>query len=169
MAPSTPILRPAPTSAEERLWAAVTQVTREWVRLAKEEARTLGLSLPQLMLLGTLRDVGTVPVARWADMIGSSPSAATGLLDRLESEGYVARAHGGQDRRQVLVSLTPKGRRLGERLKGEFRDRWRVLSEGLSTDQLDRASEVLERIVSRMEPSADCASAAAPRRHTEGR
>ena len=34
------------------------------------------------------------------------------LVDRLESAGYVHRSRGEQDRREVLVSLTPKGERV---------------------------------------------------------
>ena len=34
------------------------------------------------------------------------------LVDRLESAGYVHRNRGDQDRREVLVSLTPKGERI---------------------------------------------------------
>ena len=34
------------------------------------------------------------------------------LVDRLESAGYLHRSRGDQDRREVLVSLTPKGERM---------------------------------------------------------
>ena len=34
------------------------------------------------------------------------------LVDRMESAGYLHRSRGDQDRREVLVSLTPKGERM---------------------------------------------------------
>jgi len=34
------------------------------------------------------------------------------LVDRMESAGYLHRSRGDQDRREVLVSLTPKGKRM---------------------------------------------------------
>ncbi len=143
--------RPVSESVEEQLWNSVSRLTRGWLRLAREEARSLGLSLPQLVLLGLLRESGTVPVSRWAEAIGSSPSAATGLLDRLESEGYVSRAHGGSDRRQVLVALTPNGRKLADRLTSEVRRRWRSYLARIPADQLRAAGPILERFAEDMD------------------
>jgi MarR family transcriptional regulator, organic hydroperoxide resistance regulator len=136
---------------DERLRIALSQLTRAWMRMAREEARELGLSVPQLMLLGTLREAGTVPVSRWADAIGSSLSAATGLLDRLESERYVTRGHGREDRRQVLISLTPRGRKLADRLSTEFQRRWSAYTVPIPSDQLEAAASVLERLVGRLD------------------
>lgn len=161
----TPRVVPFPRLLEpsqERLWNALTGAARRWIRLSREEARALGLSLPQLSLLGALRTRGPLPVSQWVEMIGSTPSAATGLLDRLESEGYVARARGGRDRRQVLISLTPRGRRLAERMESQLRHRWRVYSEGVPPAQLEAAATVLEQIVGRMDPADPCASSHGP-------
>jgi DNA-binding MarR family transcriptional regulator len=41
--------------------------------------------------------------------MGHSTAAATGLVDRLEKLGYVERAHASDDRRKVMVQITPKG------------------------------------------------------------
>ncbi len=155
-------------AAEGRLSSAVSQLTRGWIWMAKEEARALGLSLPQVVLLGTLDHAGTMPVTRLAEMIGSSPSAATGLIDGLESAGYISRAHGGGDRRQVRVTLTPKGRRLGQRLKRALRARWNVYTQGIAAAQVDAASEVLELILQRMGPDSDHRSPPKPPHRKEG-
>lgn len=127
-------------------------MTRAWTRSAREEARTVGLSWAQLSLLGALEEDGTIPVSRWIEMTGSSPSAATGLLDGLASDGHIARSRSGRDRRQVLVSLKPKGRRLARRLRGRLRQRWRASCAGMPWAQLDAATTALERIVPRMLP-----------------
>ena len=140
---------------DERLAEGVSRLARGWMRLGREGARNLGLSAPQLFLLNGLREMGSVPVLRWVDEMGASPSAMTGLLDGLESAGFVSRSHGVEDRRQVLVSLTPSGRRLADRLQSEFRVRWKQYCEGIPGRDLDRVSETLERITSRMaSPSA---------------
>jgi DNA-binding Lrp family transcriptional regulator len=47
-----------------------------------------------------------------AERLGVTSSTATGLVERLVDGGYVERAHSTQDRRQVLLKLLPKGRRL---------------------------------------------------------
>jgi DNA-binding MarR family transcriptional regulator len=144
------IPRVAVPSAAERLHATVQQLARAWTRLGREEARRRGLSLPQLFLLGALRESGPMPVTRWVAMMGLSASATSSLTDGLESGGFVARTHGARDRRQVLVSLTPKGRRVADRLRAASRRRWTEFCAGLPPGDLGAAATTLGRVVGRM-------------------
>jgi DNA-binding MarR family transcriptional regulator len=45
---------------------------------------------------------------RLAELTGLSTGAITGVLDRLEHAGFVARAHDPNDRRRVVVRYTPE-------------------------------------------------------------
>ena len=47
-----------------------------------------------------------------AELLMVEHNSMVELVDRLESSGYVRRSRGDQDRREVLVSLTPKGERI---------------------------------------------------------
>lgn len=138
--------RPARSSAETRLAEAVSQLTHGWMRLARERARTLDLSFPQMMILGFVHRSGRVPASRWVEMMGASPSATTSLLDGLENMGLLRRAHGMRDRRQVLVALTPKGERLMRQIRTDFMRQWRLVCEQITTERLESASQDLERI-----------------------
>lgn len=69
-----------------------------------------GITLAELRAVRILRDLGQVPISRFADALGISRSTATGLVDRLEERGLVAREPGTHDRRVVLISTTPRGR-----------------------------------------------------------
>lgn len=74
---------------------------------------------------GSLRDLGTaevfvlgalgrVPRARMTDLAratGIALSTLTGVMDRLVARGYVRRTHGAEDRREVVATLTARGRR----------------------------------------------------------
>ena len=51
-----------------------------------------------------------------ADRLALKHHSAVELVDRLERRGYVRRARGKEDRRQVLVSLLPKGQRVLDRV-----------------------------------------------------
>ncbi len=155
MEPSAPRPSPPrPVPPEERLLAATSRIARGWIRSGREEARSLDLSLAQLVLLRGLRERGPAPAVRWAEMVGASPSALTGLLDALESEGYVRRLRGTSDRRQVVVALTPAGRRLTERLARRYRLRWRAYCAGKSAASLAAAARTLADIADRMELEA---------------
>lgn len=139
-------------------------MTRGWIRWAKEEARTLDLSLPQMFLLGGLEERGEVPVTRYVEMMGASPSATTGLLDGLEEAGFVTRTPDRDDRRQVLIGLTPKGTRLAAQLKAKSLARWATLCKGLPPADLEAAIRVFDRIFARMGPEAILPAAPEPAR-----
>lgn len=168
MAPRVLAAPLAERSPEGRLGETVGRLVRSWIRMGREEARSLGLSLPQLFLLGGLRRNGGIPVTRWVEMFGVSPSAATSLLDGLEAGGYVVRSHDVQDRRQVLVSLTPQGQKLADRLSLEFQRRWSSFCEEIPGERLLSAAETLEMVLARMQPrgagTAASEGAARPRR-----
>lgn len=160
----------AGTSAEDHLSEVVGLVMRGWMRKGREDARSLGLTLPQLFLIKGLSEMGLVPVTRWAEMIGSSPSAATALLDGLETSGLLQRSHDVVDRRQVLVSLTPKGRKMADRLRASSRARWRELCAGIPRSDLESAGATLGIIADRLGPvegpPLPSATARAPRRRS---
>ncbi|MGI0151234.1 MAG: MarR family winged helix-turn-helix transcriptional regulator [Thermoplasmata archaeon] len=137
----------------ERLRETIAQIVRGWMRLGREEARSFGLSLPQLLLLRALIELGEIPASRWAELVGAAPSTASGLLDGLEDAGFVRRTHGTRDRRQVLVSLTPQGRRVAQRLRQNLRREWTGYCRGLSSRELDGASTTLERVLAEMSPT----------------
>jgi MarR family transcriptional regulator, organic hydroperoxide resistance regulator len=134
------------------------------MRAGKEQGRALDLSLPQLMLIRTLSEVGEIPVTRWADMIGASPSATTGLLDGLEAAGYVRRTHASDDRRQVLISLLPKGRRLAEGLLKTHQRLWQSYCRGLAPNRLREAADTLDSISARMRTDDAAPARDSPRR-----
>jgi DNA-binding MarR family transcriptional regulator len=138
---------PAP---EGRLSEAISRLMRTWLRLTREDARSIGLSLPQMFLLAALSQVGTMPATGWSEMVGGSPSAATALLDGLESEGFLRRVHDTTDRRKVLVSLTPKGRRVTEALRESRRASWREVCRGIPAPRLDAAATTLSIVVERL-------------------
>jgi DNA-binding MarR family transcriptional regulator len=53
----------------------------------------------------------TLRMGDLADAVVISRSGLTGLVDRLEQAGLLARAPDPDDRRAIAVSLTPEGRR----------------------------------------------------------
>ena len=61
--------------------------------------------------------------------------SAVGLIDRLAERGFVERARGADDRRQVRIQLTPKGeqklKRLSEAHRAELRESGPELVEAL--------------------------------------
>lgn len=75
-------------------------------------AERLGVNRTDLRLLDILDTEGSMPSGKLADLNRLSRPAMSAALDRLETAGYARRVRGTEDRRQVMVEVTPK---LGER------------------------------------------------------
>src|SRR5258706_1966406 len=98
----------------------------EIVRLLMDVSRTLSshydaklaelhLTLPQAMLLRQLGDA--LPMNEAAGKLHCDPSNVTGIVDRLEARGLIARQHLITDRRVKHLALTPAGRRLRRKME----------------------------------------------------
>ena len=79
--------------------------------LLERRAGEHGISIIQTRLLGVLRDRKPT-MNELATLLGLDKSSATGLVDRAERRGLVARVPSSADRRSVLVALTDAGRAL---------------------------------------------------------
>jgi DNA-binding MarR family transcriptional regulator len=86
-----------------------------------------------------------------AQLLDVTPPTVTSLVDALESRGLVARSADPDDRRRVVCSLTPAGRRAlqrGDVLVGERLGR---LLDRLAPDEAEQAVSGLEALNRAME------------------
>lgn len=103
------------------------------------------VSLIQTRLLGVLRDRRPT-MLELAKLLGLDKSSVSGLVDRAERRGLVARVPSAADRRSVLVSLTDQGRALATSVAAQFEADVTALVELLPAG--DRAA--LSSLVSRL-------------------
>jgi DNA-binding MarR family transcriptional regulator len=68
-----------------------------------------GVRLAGLRALRILRDLGRVPISRFAEALSIPRSTATGVVDRLEERGLVERAFDPVDRRMINIRITARG------------------------------------------------------------
>ena len=68
-------------------------------------------------LLSYVETYGPCRVSELRRVFGYQPSTLTSVLDRLETEGLVIRQPNPEDRRSVLIEVTPPGRRVGRRAR----------------------------------------------------
>ncbi len=71
-----------------------------------------GITGPQLWALKTISQNGRLSLRDLSERMYLHPSTITGLVDRLEKKGYVARQRDQVDRRVIYVKLTVGGRKL---------------------------------------------------------
>jgi DNA-binding MarR family transcriptional regulator len=106
--------------------------------------------------IGVLRSLLTGPrrVTRLAADEHVTQPAITLLVNRLAERGWVQRTADPTDRRAVLVSITPAGEEILDKLRAEYRA---LLHEEMATledselDALEHAVEILDRLIKRLE------------------
>jgi DNA-binding MarR family transcriptional regulator len=83
------------------------------------------LTLPQFLVLVLIHKHGSgCSIGTLADEMFQSHPTMTGIVDRLEDAKLVVRQRvAPEDRRKVVVNLTPAGRQLLERARGARRER----------------------------------------------
>jgi DNA-binding MarR family transcriptional regulator len=74
----------------------------------------LGISMAQVHLLNSVQRRGEMTMSQLAEMLDISLSNATGLVDRIEERGFLERVRVPEDRRVVLIRITPAGSRMLE-------------------------------------------------------
>ena len=95
-----------------RLYTASRLLTQAYHPLLSEQ----GLTYPQYLVLLVLWEKDAQPVNDIAKRLLLETNTVTPLLQRMEKEGILTRAKGNKDARQMIVSLTRKGRELQNKL-----------------------------------------------------
>src|SRR5689334_14106913 len=108
--------------------------------------REYGLTPSQYNVLRILRGEGKpLPILEVADRMVTAVPGITGLIDRLEGMGLLARDRSTEDRRVVFVVITPKGLELLARLDEPVEALHKRLVGHLSPAELRELSRLLEK------------------------
>jgi len=95
-----------------RLYTASRLVTQSYHPLLSVH----GLTYPQYIVLLVLWEKDAQPVNDVAKRLVLETNTVTPLLKRMEAEGLLVRRKGTEDARQIIVSLTRKGKELQDKL-----------------------------------------------------
>jgi len=104
------------------------------------------LSVVQARMLGILRDRRPT-IKELASFLQLDKSSVTGLVDRAEERGLVARTPSALDRRSVQVAITAAGQELIDQAHASFETEIAALVAGLNPAQRTRLSATASRIV----------------------
>jgi DNA-binding MarR family transcriptional regulator len=78
------------------------------VRFQVAVAHQLDMPVTDVHALAAMAEAGPVGISRLAELMGTTASAVTRLVDRLERGGYVRREPHPEDRRRVVVRAVPE-------------------------------------------------------------
>ena len=103
------------TSSDKRQYRPGGRHARAMMRLIHQvtaghpERTTLELNVRQRLIIQSLGIGGRRPIAAIGQQLGLTPSTMTGLVDRLEEQGFLRREAHPSDRRATVLRLTRKG------------------------------------------------------------
>jgi len=115
------------------------------LRLCKELAPG-NVSFPQFFLLAFLDPNEVLTMSAIAQKMKHTTAEASGLVARLENLGYVIRSSAREDRRKVMVCITPKGSALVRRIREEMVGNLMKILEHLTPDEQKAWLQIYSKI-----------------------
>jgi DNA-binding MarR family transcriptional regulator len=125
------------TGALEGLMEAFQQEQRGLFRDSK-------LTPVQYIVLRLLTRDEEANMSTVAGLLGVRPQTVTPIVDALETSGWLRRVRSSSDRRESLLMVTPKGRRLLESVRASFTEKLSRALDEAPGDSLRTATGVLQ-------------------------
>jgi DNA-binding MarR family transcriptional regulator len=141
----------------ERLSDIVLEMQRCFVLHLCKELAPGNVSFPQFFLLAYLDQKEVLTMSAIAQKMGHTTAAASGLVARLENLGMVVRSVARDDRRKVMVCITPKGSALVRRIRQEMVGNLMKIMEYLSPEEQRAWLQIYSKIYDYCQ-SKDCRS-----------
>lgn len=136
----------------------ISQLSREIERRLEPVYAAAGLEPGWYDVLATLRRAGPPFRLRPTDFVAAlmlTSSGTTKRLDRLETAGHITREPDPSDRRGVLITLTPQGRRLIDHATAQhMANEHRILS-GLTGPDQRQLADLLRKLRLTLPPPQD--------------
>jgi DNA-binding MarR family transcriptional regulator len=115
---------------------ALQRATHHTLRALSATLADLNLSPGEINALANLGEGGTLNVRQLSERTGTRASTLTGLLDRLENRGYLARELDPADRRSFRLPLTETGQAVATRVRAAIANLERDALSRLDASQL---------------------------------
>jgi DNA-binding MarR family transcriptional regulator len=119
----------------ERLSHIILELQRCFVLHLCKELAPGNVSFSQFFLLTYLDQKEVLTMSAIAQKMGHTTAAASGLVARLENLGYVLRSNAREDRRKVMVCITPKASALVRRIREDMVGNLLTVMEHLSPEE----------------------------------
>lgn len=115
----------------------------------------MSLTPPQIHAILWLGREGQLTMGQIAQRVGVTDKTVTGLVDRLERDGFVERDRDGDDRRVVLARVTPKGRAIYGKLQRTIREKLGIFLSLLDEEDRQALFRILEKLLARVPAPGD--------------
>ena len=129
----------ADATAYEQATEVLDSLLLAWRRINPADS----LSRTAAATLGALHRLGPLRLTALADHEAVSQPAMTGLVTRLESQGFVTRTRDPSDRRAVIIDLTPLGSAVIDQRRRHYADTIAAMVGRLPAADFERLVDAL--------------------------
>ena len=143
------------SQSADQILRALRSIMQSITIHSKKLYRDAGLTLPQMLCLRAIAASydSEVTAAQVSRQVHLSPATVTGIVDRLERNGFVERERRSKDRRKICLNLTPKGEERLQTMDPSLQDRFLARLMGLDEAEQAQMLAVLQRIEGLLEAS----------------
>ena len=141
-------MKPSPSGVDVplKLWVVLARAFDSVDRHSRASIARFGLGTTEFGVLEVLYHKGELPVCDVQRRILVESSSTTYVVDKLVKRGLVRRRHSQADRREVLLTLTPAGRRLIQTIFPTHADTMRQAVAALAPREQARAVRLLRAL-----------------------
>ena len=132
---------------------SIRKIVRSLNLESKSIQKDFGLSITQLLCLGHLHNSPDYRsnIKELMDLLSLNSSTISGIINRLEKRGYVARVSSESDRRSKAITLTASGMKLLQETPNVLHDRLSQKLDKLSEEEKQMIKKALGIITAAME------------------
>ena len=139
--------RPFFTRYSTSLWIRFLRFNLISNKKLQDDLEKLQLTSPQFYVLATIGYAGGLPFGEIGEKMMVTVSNLTGIVDRLEEKGVVARQRDAHDRRVIRVRLTEKGSKLYKNTIPLFEKSISQFFSPLDKSQQKELSSLLRKLI----------------------
>jgi DNA-binding MarR family transcriptional regulator len=131
----------------------IRRIVRSISLESKKVQKDFGVSIPQVLCLEFLKNAPNYQATQRAirDHLHLNSSTVTGIIDRLERNGLLARLPKSGDKRVTHITLTSAGDELLRKTPDLLQQRLASKLKRLSADELQKMAESLELLIGMLE------------------
>lgn len=144
----------APAIAHRNLPQQLLRAREAVMRYFRPNLKLAGVTEQQWRVIRTLADRGELEIGQISEACCIPGPSLTGVLERMERDEWIKRFRISTDQRKVVVELTPKSRRLVEKMADRVDSRYAAIESLLGTQALEALHELLDRVAALPDPTA---------------
>lgn len=136
------------------LWVKLTRAYLTISKKVSENVKSFNLTEPQFGALECLGHLGPMTIGSLCSKQLVSGGNMTLVIDNLEKEGLAERIHSKEDRRTIVVRLTPKGEELFNAIFVRHAEFISELTSVLSKEEITTLSGLLKKLGTSINPDS---------------